>query len=158
MSQRRLTSARVMAVAGARSLSGLTRRVLLRLVSTEPTPFVVGKGVAVVAAGGVEPDSRHRRSNSPSQANPDRQEVTAEPLADVVGQQSEGVYLDLTGRRHVQGEQPCWCAVDEGHPVPQVWSPQVGLSLLVIRPLTGPLVRTADADGGASDQWGRSAG
>src|ERR1035437_3451744 len=93
------------------------------------------------------------QEQQPSQANPDRQEVTAEPLADVVRQQSEGVYLDLTARRHVQGEQPCWCAVDEGHPVPQVWSPQVGLSLLVIRPLTGPLVRTADADGRATDQW-----
>lgn len=64
----------------------------------------------------------------------ERQEVTAEPLADVVGQQSEGVYLDLTARRHVEGEQPCWCAVDEGHPVPQVWSRQVGPPLLVIPP------------------------
>jgi len=106
--------------------------------------------VVVVAAGGVEPDSRHRRINIPSQANPDRQEVTAEPLADVVWQQSEGVYLDLTARRHVQGEQPCWCAVDEGHPVSHVWSSQVGLPLLVIPPLTGPLLTVSpirDADG-----------
>src|SRR5664280_1322085 len=153
MSQRRLTSARVMAVAGARSLSGLTRRALLQLVSTEPTPFVVGQGVAVVAVGGVEPDSRHRRSNSPSQANADGQEVTPDALADVVRQQSEGVYLNLTARWHVQGEQPCWFAVDEGHPVPQAWSPQVGLPLLVIPPLTGPLVSTADAEGRETDQW-----
>ena len=111
-------------VALSGSLSGLTRRALLQLVSTEPTPFVVGQAVAVVAAGGVEPDSRHPRRNGPSQANPDREEVTAEPLADVVGQQSEGVYLDLTARWHVQGEQPCWFAVDECHPVPQVRSPR----------------------------------
>jgi hypothetical protein len=38
------------------SLSGLTDRAFLELVSTEPTPSVVGQGVAVVGTGGVEPD------------------------------------------------------------------------------------------------------
>jgi hypothetical protein len=67
-------------------------------------------------------------------------------------QQPEGVYLDVCTRWNVQGEQPCWEAVNESHPVAQVWSPQVGLPLLVIPPLTGPVVRTADAQGRATNQ------
>lgn len=60
----------------------------------------------MVAAGGVEPNPRHRRRNSPSQANADGPEVTADALTAVVGQQPEGLYLDLTSRWHVQVEQP----------------------------------------------------
>ena len=133
----------------ARQAEGLF---LLQLVSSEATPFVVGQGVCVVAAGRVEPYSRHLWSNSPGQANTDGQEVTADALADVVGQHTEGVHLDLPSRWHIQGEQPCWGTVDEGQPVPQVWPLQVRLPSLVIPRLTGPLVLTANAKGRAADQ------
>jgi hypothetical protein len=41
------------------------RRGLARVVATEPTPFVVGQDVAVVVAGGVDPDSRHQEEQHP---------------------------------------------------------------------------------------------
>src|SRR5665811_1248694 len=44
--------------------------------------------------------------------------------------------------------------LDEGDKLPQVWSLQVGLPLLVIPCLTRPLVGTADAEGCGTD-YGR---
>ena len=90
----------------AGSLSGLTRRGFPHPVATEPPVLVIGQCVPVVAAGGVEPHSPHRRSNSLRQANANGQKVTAEALADLVEQQSEGIWPDLTTRWHHKESSP----------------------------------------------------